>query len=80
MEEWVAWITLILEYLSRVLPRAAQIVADANKEEDTIQIMEKVMPGRCRFQELRTADFIFRRGDFSLESGYWDGDDGSDQL
>ena len=73
-EEWTAWLTTILEYLARALPRTAQIVVDANKEEDTVQIWEKVMPGRCRFQRLRAADLIFRRGEFSLESGYWDDD------
>lgn len=70
----MAWLTPILEYLGRVLPRTAQIVVDANKEEDTVQIFGKVMPGRCRFQCLRAADSIFRRGEFSLESGYWDDD------
>jgi hypothetical protein len=73
-EEWTAWLIPILEYLGRALPRTAQIVVDANKEEDTVQIWEKVMPGRCRFQRLRAADSIFRRGEFSLESGYWDDD------
>ncbi|KAF1959903.1 hypothetical protein CC80DRAFT_405545, partial [Byssothecium circinans] len=75
-EEFRAWLIPILEYLGRALPRTAQIVVDANKEEDTIHIFEKVMPGRCHFQRLRAADFIFRRGEFSLESGYWDEDDG----
>jgi len=73
-EEWTAWLTPILEYLGRALPRSAQIVVDANKEEDTVQILEKAMPGRCRFQRLRAADSIFRRGEFSLESGSWDDD------
>jgi hypothetical protein len=73
-DEWTAWLTTILEYLVRALPGTAQIVVDANEEEDTVQIWEKVMPGRCRFQRLRAADLIFERGEFSLESGYWDDD------
>ncbi|KAK3944561.1 hypothetical protein QBC46DRAFT_337602, partial [Diplogelasinospora grovesii] len=77
-EEWAAWSTPILDYLSRALAREASIVVDANKEEeDTVQIAENIMPRRCRFQELRAADLIFRREDFSLESGYWD-DDGNE--
>ncbi|KAF2465450.1 uncharacterized protein BDR25DRAFT_378606 [Lindgomyces ingoldianus] len=73
-EEWTVWLTPILEYLGQALPRTAQIVVDANKEEDTVHILEKVIPGRCHFQRLRAADSIFRRGEFSLESGYWDDD------
>lgn len=75
LKEWTAWLTPILEYLGRALSKTAQIVVDANKEEDTLNILEKVMPGRCHVQRLRSADFIFRRGEFSLESEYW-GDDG----
>ncbi|KAF1994259.1 hypothetical protein P154DRAFT_448000 [Amniculicola lignicola CBS 123094] len=73
-EKWTAWLTPILEYLGRALPRTAQIVVDANKGEDTVHIVENAMPGRCHFQRLRAADSIFRRGEFSLESGYWDDD------
>ena len=75
MGEWAAWLTPILEYLSRALAKEALIVVDANEEEDTVRIVESIMPRRCRFQELRAADFIFRRRDFSPESGYWDDDD-----
>lgn len=73
-EEWTAWLRPILEYLGRALPRTTRIVVDANKEEGTVQILEEMMPGRCRFQRLRAADSIFRRGEFSMESGYWDDD------
>ena len=73
-EKWTTWLIPILEYLGQALPRTAKIVVDANKKEDTVKILEKVMPGRCRFQRLRAADSIFRRGEFSLESEYWDDD------
>ena len=73
-EEWTTWLIPILEYLGKALPRTAQIVVDANKKEDTTQIVKKVMPGRCHFQRLRAADLIFERGEFSWESGYWDDD------
>jgi hypothetical protein len=69
-----AWLTPILEYLNRILPSSTQLVVDANEEEHTVQIVTKVMPGRCSFQQLRMANFIFRRGESSLESGYWDDD------
>lgn len=73
-EKWTAWLTPILEYLGRALPRTAQIVVDANKKENTFQIFGKAMPGRCRFQRLRAADSTFRRGEFCPELEYWDDD------
>lgn len=56
-----------MEYLGKTLPRTAQIVVDADKKEDTIQIFEKVMSGRCRFERMRAADSLFGRGAFSPE-------------
>ncbi|OAA59111.1 hypothetical protein SPI_06313 [Niveomyces insectorum RCEF 264] len=74
-EAWTRWLTPNLEYLGRALPGTAQIVVDANEEGDTVRMVERVLPGRCRFQQLRAADFIFQRGESSPTSGYWDDDD-----
>ncbi|PKK45219.1 hypothetical protein CI102_9344, partial [Trichoderma harzianum] len=71
LEEWTAWITPIFEYLGRALHRETKIVVDANEEKETVQVLEKAIPGRSRFQRLPMADIIFKRGRFSLESGYW---------
>lgn len=75
-EEWTTWITPILEYLRQALNREARIVVDANDEQRTVEIIKEAIPGRCHFQCLPIADFIFRRGKFVLESGfgagYWD--------
>lgn len=75
LEEWTAWITPIFEYLGRALHRETKIVVDANEEKETVQVLEKAIPGRSRFQRLPMADIIFKRGRFSLESGYWDDND-----
>jgi hypothetical protein len=75
-KEWTTWLTPIMEYLGRALPTTAQLVVDANKEKATTDALEKAMPGRCRFELLRAADFIFKRGEFSPDSEYWDYDDG----
>ena len=61
------WLRRIMDYLGQALPMAANIVVDTNEEEDTIQICEKGLPGRCRFQRLRAAEYIFRRGEFSRD-------------
>ncbi|KAL7902789.1 hypothetical protein HDV63DRAFT_413162 [Trichoderma sp. SZMC 28014] len=77
VKEWTAWITPIFEYLGRALNRETKMVVDANDKKETLQVLEKAIPGRCRFQHLPMADIIFKRGRFSLESGYWDDfDDG----
>jgi hypothetical protein len=73
-EEWKTWLTSIMEYLTHAVPDTARIVVDANREGDTENIIRRFMPGRCQFQCLRAADFIFKRGIYSLESGYWDDD------
>jgi hypothetical protein len=75
-KEWAAWLTPIMEYLGQTLPKTSRIVVDANKEERTAETLEKLMPGRCRFQRLRAGDAIFNRGEFSQESEDWDYDDG----
>jgi hypothetical protein len=74
VEEWKAWLILIFEFLARLVPATAEIVVDANGEGDTIRVIEKIIPERCQFRHLRAADFIFRRGTYSQESGYWDDD------
>lgn len=73
-EEWKTWLTSIMEYLTHAVPDTARIVVDANREEDTEDIIRRFMPERCQFQCLRAADFIFKRRPYSLESGYWDDD------
>lgn len=73
-EEWKTWLTSILEYLAHAVPDTAQIVVDANEEWETENIIKNFMPERCRFQCLQAADSIFKRGPYSLESGYWDDD------
>ncbi|KAF5263602.1 hypothetical protein FOXYS1_5643 [Fusarium oxysporum] len=74
-EKWIAWLTPILEYINRAVPSRIKIVADTNQMAEATQIVEGAMPGRCNFQTLRAADSIFRRVEFSYESGYWDDDD-----
>ncbi|KAL6818131.1 hypothetical protein GGI42DRAFT_347386 [Trichoderma sp. SZMC 28013] len=81
LEEWITRITPICDYIGQSLSREAEVVVDANDEERTVKVLEKAMPGRCRFQNFAMADVIFRRGRYSLESAYsgtdWDDfDDG----
>ncbi|KAL7900493.1 hypothetical protein HDV64DRAFT_276318 [Trichoderma sp. TUCIM 5745] len=72
--KWIAWITPIFECLHQTLNRYAKIVVDANDEERTIELIKEAMPGRCHFQHLPIADFIFGRGEFASKSVIWGGD------
>lgn len=47
---WEAWLTPILNYLNEVLPRTATVVVDAKSDGQTVGIIEKTIPGRCRFR------------------------------
>lgn len=49
-ESWAAWLTSILEYVNWTLFSTVRVVVDANEEKQTVQIVEKVMPGRYSFQ------------------------------
>lgn len=77
IEKWITRITPICDYIGQSLSREAEVVVDANDEEKTVKVLEKAIPGRCRFQNFSMADVIFRRGRYSLESLDWDDvDDG----
>ncbi|KAM6485699.1 hypothetical protein HDV62DRAFT_387132 [Trichoderma sp. SZMC 28011] len=78
LEKWITRITPICDYIGQSLNREAEVVVDANDEEKTVKVLEKAIPGRCRFQNFSMADVIFRRGRYSLKSLDWENvDDGS---
>ncbi|KAH0526930.1 hypothetical protein TsFJ059_010197 [Trichoderma semiorbis] len=77
VDKWITRVTPICDYIGRSLGREAEVVVDANDEAKTVNVFEKAMPGRCRFQNFSMADVIFRRGRYSQESLDWDDvDDG----
>ncbi|KAM0514558.1 hypothetical protein ACHAPE_006854 [Trichoderma viride] len=69
----IAWITPIFECLHRALNRDAKIMVDANNGQKTVETIKEALPGRCHFQQLPIADFIFGRGKFASASGWWGG-------
>lgn len=75
-ESWTAWLTTALEYINQATSTEMKIVVDTNKMTEATQIVEKAMPERCNFQNLRDGDKIFERAEYSYASGYWDDDDG----
>ena len=75
-EKWMASFTVVLEYLRRALSSATQVVVDANGKEETIRVVEIVMPGRCHLQELPEGDVWFKRGGLLPEVDWDEYDDG----
>lgn len=58
-EEWKAWVTPLLQYLGRAILKTVLVVVDASQQKKMIKIVETVMPGRCRFQDLLSGDPVF---------------------
>lgn len=71
IDEWAAWLKPILAYLNQVVPKEVDTVADANKQEATVEMISTTLAERCRFQQFPSADLTFRRGQCSEESNYW---------
>lgn len=76
LEKWITRIGPICDYIGQSLSREAEVVVDANNKEKTKKVLEKAIPGRCRFHNFSMADVIFRRGRYSL-TDWRDVDDGS---
>jgi hypothetical protein len=75
-ETWIAWLTRTLEYINQAIPNEIKVVADTNQMAEATRIVERAIPGRCNFQNLRDGDKIFGRAEYSYERGYWGDDDG----
>ncbi|GKU08523.1 gpi ethanolamine phosphate transferase [Fusarium langsethiae] len=75
-EEWIAWLTSTLEYINQAIPNETKVIADTNQMVEATQIVERAIPGRCNFQNLRDGDKIFGRAEYSYERGYSDDDYG----
>jgi hypothetical protein len=52
------------------------VKVDDNEQLETRDLAKRYLRGGYHAVRCRLGDFIFKRGDFSLESGYWDDDDG----
>ncbi|GKU07790.1 gpi ethanolamine phosphate transferase [Fusarium langsethiae] len=75
-EKWIAWLTPTLEYINQAVPNEIKVAADTNQMAEATRIVERAMPGRRNFQNLRDSDKIFGRAEYSYQSDYWDDDDG----
>lgn len=72
MKIWIEWLTPILEYLHKMLSPQSTVLVDVNEREETSKLIQKYFSHRCRRARTKTGDMIFKKGEFSIESGYWD--------
>lgn len=76
MRDWVAWLEPILQYLAKNLARKTLLEVDHNDLAETSQLVQKFFPSGYHRAQTVTGDRIFMRGEYALESGYWDDDSG----
>lgn len=77
IDKWIAWISPYLEIFGRHIPETLNVKVDDDGRRDTRGLVKKYLPPTCSLGRSGLGDFIFRRGRFSYESGYWDDlDDG----
>lgn len=77
IDKWLSWISPYLETFGRYIPAALKVIVDDDGRKDTRELVQMYLPATCCLKRSALGDFIFRRGRFSWESGYWDDlDDG----
>jgi hypothetical protein len=75
MDRWVNWIRPFLKCFGQHLLRQTIVEVDYDNRVETEAIVKESLP--CSYRQIRCrhdGDLIFKRGQFSLESGYWDDD------
>lgn len=77
MQEWIAWLELILRYLAQNITKNTIVGVNDNKLVETGDVIQKRFRSGYKRVQTVTRDQIFKRGMFSWESRYWDDDDGS---
>jgi hypothetical protein len=72
IDKWLAWISPYLETFGHHIPKALDVIVDDDGRKDTRELVQAYLPATCQLKRSALGDFIFRRGRFSIESGYWD--------
>lgn len=75
MDCWINWIRPYLQCFGQHLSSQTSVKIDDDGRVETGAIIKECLPGGYREVQCHLAgDFIFKRGRFSWESGYWDDD------
>jgi len=75
MDRWVKWIKPFLEFFGQHLRSPVIVEVDDDDRKETSELIKQCLPnGYRKVQCHLVGDLIFKRGQFSIESGYWDDD------
>lgn len=75
MDCWINWFPPYMQCFGQYLVRETKIGVDADDHAETEELVKKCLPyGYQKIQCRLVGDFIFKRGQYSWESGYWDDD------
>ncbi|KAF2804523.1 uncharacterized protein BDZ99DRAFT_397596 [Mytilinidion resinicola] len=71
MDCWINWFPPYMQCLGQYLVRETKIEVDANDHAETEELVKKCLPyGYQKIQCHLVGDLIFKRGQYSWESGY----------
>jgi hypothetical protein len=72
---WINWIRPFLKCFGRHLLKQTIVEVDCDSRVETEALFKESLP--CGYRQIQcrvVGDLIFKRGQFSWESGYWDND------
>jgi hypothetical protein len=72
VKEWTEWLGPVLKCFQKYLSKGCYLQIDDNGVKESRAVIEECFGKRYRKVECPDADLLFRRGDYSWQSGYWD--------
>jgi len=72
VKQWTKWLAPAMECFEEYLSKDCYLEIDDNNVKETRAVIETCFGQRYRKVENPDADLLFRRGDYSWQSGYWD--------
>jgi hypothetical protein len=75
MDCWINWFSRYMQCFGQYLVKETKIEVDTNDQAETEELVKKcLLYGYRKIRCYVAGDFIFKRGRYSWESGYWDDD------
>lgn len=75
LNDWVKWVMAYFDYFRRYLRTATRVELDDDNRKEARSLTDRYLPLAHRKIRHPCGDLVFRRGQYSIESGYWDEDD-----
>jgi hypothetical protein len=75
LNDWIKWATAYFDCFRRYLTTTTKVKLDDDNREETRFLADRYLPLTYQSSRHPCGDLIFRRGQYSVEPGYWDEDD-----